>query len=159
MPFQKGHTINVGCIRGPQSEETKQKIRNALKGRYIPNSGQFQKGHKVLDGWEKGAFQKGHKTWSKGLTKYTNSVLKKLSEDRSGEKNWNWKGDKVGYLALHDWVRNTLGNPIKCSNGHITERHVWANISGEYKREKSDWHELCMSCNATDGIKKADRFS
>ncbi len=82
----------------------------------------------------------------------------KIGDAQLGEKNHNWKGNKAGYQALHIWIRNTLGKATKCSNGHIARQYVWANISGEYKREISDWHELCKACNLTDGVPKANRF-
>jgi hypothetical protein len=66
-----------------------------------------------------------------------------------------FKGDNVGYYALHCWVKYYLGKPKHCSNNrnHLSKRYVWANISGEYRRDLSDWHSLCNSCNLTDGVK------
>ncbi len=60
-----------------------------------------------------------------------------------------WKGDKVQYDALHDWVRKHLGKPSKCDFCGTTEakRFEWANKTGEYKRELSDWLRLCKSCH------------
>lgn len=71
------------------------------------------------------------------------------------ENNPAWKGDEASYEAIHAWIRKKLGKATKCSNdiNHKSKRFVWANISGEYKREISDWHELCHSCNRKDGIK------
>ena len=107
---------------------------------------------------------KGQVTWAslnfkKGMT--TNTGRTHFKEGTLDEQAPRWKGDKVGYIALHSWVRKRLGRPTKCSNdmNHKAKRYVWANISGEYKRELSDWHELCNSCNLTDGINKAERFN
>lgn len=76
-----------------------------------------------------------------------------------GENHFAFKKEKiVGYTALHDWVRRYLGKATVCVNGHTAKRFVWANISGEYKRELNDWHSLCNSCNMKDGIKIAERF-
>lgn len=79
-----------------------------------------------------------------------------------GKNNHGWKGDKVSYITLHHWMQRHLGKPKKCIKcgslgGKIKGCH-WANISGEYKRDFSDWHELCPSCNLTDGVKMAERF-
>lgn len=74
------------------------------------------------------------------------------------EKNPAWKGDEAGYTALHNWVRRRLGKASKCVNGHIAKQYYWANISGEYKRDLSDWHEFCCSCNHLDGIRIHERF-
>jgi len=39
MPFQKGHTVNVGRKKKPCSEKTKLKISKALKGKIPWNKG------------------------------------------------------------------------------------------------------------------------
>lgn len=75
-----------------------------------------------------------------------------------GKDSPSWKGDDIGYFALHTWVKRNLGKPSQCINGCIAKRYVWANISGEYKRDLSDWHESCDSCNFSDGVKIAIRF-
>jgi hypothetical protein len=75
------------------------------------------------------------------------------------ENNPSWKGDKAGYVALHKWIRRKMGNPTYCSNNiKHGGRFEWANISGEYKRDIKDWHQLCHSCNKLDGVKKHKRF-
>jgi hypothetical protein len=67
----------------------------------------------------------------------------------TGEKNWNWKGDKVSYQALHSWVRRHKGTPHECEKCGTTEprKYEWANISGEYKRDLSDWIRVCTKCH------------
>lgn len=81
------------------------------------------------------------------------------TEKVTGENNANWKGDKVGYSALHDWVRRVLGTPMQCENcGTTTHRQFeWANLSGEYKRDISDWARLCKMCHVLidDSLKNA----
>lgn len=67
-----------------------------------------------------------------------------------GKNNKKWRGNKVGYGALHDWIKNHYGKASKCENNsclHISETYDWANISGKYKREISDWKQLCRSCH------------
>jgi len=69
---------------------------------------------------------------------------------RRGTKHHYWKGALVSYRALHHWVVRELGQPTKCeacdksATGHNMH---WANISGEYKREVSDWVRLCAKCH------------
>lgn len=83
------------------------------------------------------------------------SHRKKLSEARIGkfanENHPQWKGDDVGYGALHDWVYKELGSPMvceKCGKTKTSNRNIhWANKSGEYKRDKDDWIRLCVSCH------------
>lgn len=71
---------------------------------------------------------------------------------RSDENHHNWKGDDVGYLGLHKWVYRKLGQPNKCGycgkDGLNAQRIHWANKSGKYKRDISDWIRLCRKCHA-----------
>lgn len=70
-----------------------------------------------------------------------------------------WKGNEVGYSGLHKWVKRNNGSASLCVKDVTHEGpYCWANITGEYRRDLSDWHELCYSCNKLDGIKKAKRF-
>lgn len=102
----------------------------------------------------------------------TREKISKHSYRGLDSENPSWKGDNIGYRGIHVWVKRKLGKPIKCENpecfypkkdiyGRIllkSKRFVWANISGEYKRDLSDWHQLCTSCNHKDGVKKHERF-
>lgn len=53
------------------------------------------------------------------------------------------------YRLVHYWVERMLGKPSLCTECGTTEAPVfdWANLSGEYKRELSDWKRLCRSCH------------
>ena len=66
-----------------------------------------------------------------------------------GGKNHSWRGNKVKYRALHDWVNRWKGKPNKCEkcNSEKEKRYDWANISKKYKRELTDWIRLCRSCH------------
>ncbi len=81
---------------------------------------------------------------------YPNSGTFQLGHKRTfGDKNPMWKGEQVGYTALHDWVVLRLGKPRKCMFCGVTnaKRYNWANISRNYKRELNDWIRLCTSCH------------
>ena len=70
--------------------------------------------------------------------------------DITGEKNWKWKGNKVSYGALHSWIRRRLGKPKRCEHcgKDGVGRHMhWANKSGKYLRNTSDWIRLCVPCH------------
>lgn len=71
---------------------------------------------------------------------------------RIGESNNKWKGDNVGYDALHDWVYRVLGSPMKCEHCCLifsSNRNIhWANKSGDYKRNTKDWIRLCVKCHS-----------
>jgi len=60
----------------------------------------------------------------------------------------------VGYNALHTWVRLHKGRADKCADcGYLgnVERGRWnlhyANVSGEYLRDLSDFIALCARCH------------
>lgn len=68
--------------------------------------------------------------------------------DLLNENNPAWKGGKVGYKALHQWVRRHKGKPDKCVECGQTENEMWwANISGEYKRDLEDFQAMCLPCH------------
>ena len=81
-------------------------------------------------------------------TKLKKSIA--LKGKRSNEKNPNWKGGRAGYMAVHNWARRHWGTPQKCEvkgcSGKCKKYH-WANISGKYKRDRSDWLRACASCH------------
>lgn len=81
-------------------------------------------------------FQKNHPPF------YKNG--KGINLDRN---NGNWKGDDVGYIALHSWIRRRLGIPDVCllEDSTCKGRFEWANISHEYKRDLNDYVSLCKS--------------
>jgi hypothetical protein len=60
-----------------------------------------------------------------------------------------FKGDANAYGAVHLWVKYHRGAPKLCESCGTTDREYydWANISGEYKRDLSDWQRLCRSCH------------
>lgn len=84
-------------------------------------------------------FKKGSKPWCAG----------KKRPEITGINHPLWKADGVGYSAIHSWVKRKLGNPSKCDKCGTNEskRFDWDNISGEYKRDLSDWQRLCTMCH------------
>jgi len=73
-----------------------------------------------------------------------------------GSNHKLWKGNKVGYTALHIWVRQNKPKPNACEIcGKITTKLEAANISGGYKRDINDFVYLCKKCHRRfDNIKK-----
>ena len=73
----------------------------------------------------------------------------KKRENISGEKSFYWKGDDVGYHGIHKWIAKKLGKPNFCENCKTTikKHYHWANISGKYIRDVSDWKRLCVKCH------------
>jgi hypothetical protein len=74
---------------------------------------------------------------------------KKLGVRKSllGENNPNWKGDNVGYYALHQWIKSRKDKPSLCEECKKLAPYDLANISQEYKRDINDWEWLCRSCH------------
>lgn len=152
----------------PHSEETKERLRLVAKKLNIRppsrkgsrwTSEQTEKMRKIMKGriitW-------GNKI-SKSLTgkKQTEEHRMNGSKARKGLnkgiENKGWKGEKVSYSGLHYWIKRELGSPETCEHCGKTRlkgRKVnWANKSGKYKREHSDWIRLCIPCHAKyDGI-------
>jgi hypothetical protein len=71
----------------------------------------------------------------------------KIRASKIGDKNPQWKGDNVGYFALHIWVRLRKEKPDVCDCCEIKPPHDLANKSGEYKRDLDDWMWLCRRCH------------
>jgi hypothetical protein len=63
--------------------------------------------------------------------------------------------DKNAYVAVHMWVAYHFGKPQHCENCLTTAKRMyhWANISGTYRRERSDWLRLCVPCHKKHDIK------
>lgn len=59
--------------------------------------------------------------------------------------------EKPSYRAIHSWIERQLGKPHRCDEcGDDSLEHRqyhWANISGEYRRDISDWKRLCVRCH------------
>ncbi len=68
-----------------------------------------------------------------------------------GSNSTSWKGDQIGYTALHSWMRKQIPKPRHCALCGAPP-HDLTNISGGYKRDTSDWRWLCRRCHMiTDG--------
>lgn len=123
------------------------------------------------------SFKKGFKPWNYGLTikddrvrKYTEkgAIAKKgqrcsvATEFKKGSAPFNkgkihlpdkkhplWRGDEVGYMALHAWIKRKLGKPNKCDWCETTKskRFDWHNIDGKYSRKLEDWVRICTKCH------------
>ena len=84
-----------------------------------------------------------------------------IKKSTTGNKAWNWKGDKVGYRSLHTWIIRKLGKANHCKSCGLDKipkgkkRYFdWANISQKYKRDITDWKQLCKKCHGKERRKK-----
>ena len=103
----------------------------------------------------KSCWKKGHIPWNKNkigwMSEKGKPGIRESNKQRTEEKAAHWLGDKVGYSGIHQWVERHLGKPIKCEicGKKSTKRGMiqWANKSGEYKRDLSDWMRICAKCH------------
>ena len=76
-------------------------------------------------------------------------------EKVTGKQNPLWKGDELGYDALHDWLHLHFGYPPICENcGKIGSRInglwtiQWAKLKGKkYIRKRKYFWGLCVRCH------------
>jgi hypothetical protein len=69
------------------------------------------------------------------------------SKCKLNENNPGWKGDKVGYMGLHGWIRKRYKKPLLCENCHTIPPLDLANKSNKYLRDLNDWWYLCRKCH------------
>lgn len=104
---------------------------------------------------------KGQTPWNKGKTGvYSKETLMRMSEARKGilnlknrdENNGQWKGDNVGIIQLHAWVKQHLPKPDLCQICNLVPPYDLANISPKYNpdtynRELKNWFWRCRKCH------------
>lgn len=71
----------------------------------------------------------------------------KVSEMNKEEKNGMWKGDNVGYAAVHDWVKNRKPKPKVCKTCQKHKPLALHNKDKKYSRKLDKWEWLCFSCH------------
>ena len=74
-----------------------------------------------------------------------------------GANSRAWKGDGAGYVAIHLWLSKHYAKGDRCEECGTKEfsRLEWSNISGEYKRKRSDYKVSCPSCHRKNDYKKS----
>lgn len=68
---------------------------------------------------------------------------------RFGDKANRWKGEKAGYVAIHMWLTKHFDKGGICEGCKTStaSRLEWANVSGKYLRDRSDYKVLCPPCH------------
>ncbi len=67
-----------------------------------------------------------------------------------GKNNLMWRGDDVGYIAVHEWINTHKGKPQVCESCRATRKEkklAWANKDHSYKRIFEDYIALCYRCH------------
>ena len=90
-----------------------------------------------------------HRRWHnvEGYIPYQERMIKKCRDAKLGKKNPMWVGDKVGYDALHAWVRRHKPKLEFCECCGVNPPYDLANISQEYHRDINDFEWLCRNCH------------
>jgi hypothetical protein len=70
-------------------------------------------------------------------------------QSKPGASNPSWKGDTVGYEALHQWIRRHFPPTGQCELCGATARTEYASVGHTYTRNRADWTEICAPCHAT----------
>jgi hypothetical protein len=89
--------------------------------------------------------------------KVSDETRRRMSATRRGrflgKQHPQWRGNAVGYSALHQWVarhKTKTGVCTECGTEVGTSRYrgtEWANVSGRYLRDLDDFVELCIRCH------------
>ena len=108
--------------------------------------------------------------WNKGRTDvYSQETLQKMTLARkgkrhpkiSGENNYSWKGDSVGYRALHQWVNIHKPKPLDglCEFCNIKPCEHLACVTYTYTRDFGNWKYLCSKCHNRFDLERAGRLT
>lgn len=84
-----------------------------------------------------------------------NGVWKHGRLGKKAELDPCWLGENASYNAKHRWIQINWEKTGVCERcGKTTKpfgkRHFgteWSNNSGEYRRTREDWEELCIPCH------------
>jgi len=79
--------------------------------------------------------------------KHTTETLQKMRVIKLEARNPLWRGDDVGYNALHDWIKSRLPKPTLCQRCGLRPAFDCANKNDEYKRDLNDWWWICRRCH------------
>lgn len=81
-----------------------------------------------------------------------------IAKGKEGTKNPMWKGDRVGKISLHTWIKKRKQKAKFCQKCKKNPPYDLANISQNYKRDINDFRWLCRKCHMlSDG--RLEKFS
>lgn len=75
------------------------------------------------------------------------SILKSTLSINNMRKNGMWKGENVGYCAIHDFIKYHVKKPTRCHECNKIKRLDLHNKSHKYLRDFYDWEWLCRRCH------------
>ncbi len=116
------------------------------------------------DAWRKMRSQSQKRMWNNLEYKNKMSLAHLGKISCSGEDSHFWLGGNPkprvihNYSGIHQWVRRHFGRPDRCSScgkDNLYGRKIhWANVDGEYTKEKNNWIRLCVPCHYKFGHRK-----
>lgn len=106
----------------------------------VKNKSWFEKGVAPIRPFPKG--------WLGGRRIQPGECFSPATEFKRGQVSHNFKGNKVGYHALHTWVKRNYGPPEKCEHCGSIKNLRWANKTYAYVRDREDWFVLCQRCHS-----------
>lgn len=83
-------------------------------------------------------YVKNHHRPRRGAT-LSESTKQKIAASKTKED--------AGYSAIHVWMLKHHAKSGVCESCGKVGKTDWDNISGEYRRDRSDFRELCRSCH------------
>ncbi len=83
---------------------------------------------------------------AKRCKKHNQETKDKIRFAKLGDKNPMWSGDKIGYSALHSWIKRRLVKPDICPRCQERPAYDLAN-KGIYDRNLENWEWLCRRCH------------
>lgn len=66
---------------------------------------------------------------------------------KTGTKHHNWKGESVGYHALHIWVNRNKVKTGVCSLCGANRYTEWGMMTENFSRNLDDYIEVCKPCH------------
>lgn len=113
----------------------------------------YNKGKKLVGEW-RNCLRCKKKVWFNlarilhGGGKYCSQICSNKSTQKKGKENQNWKGDKVGYYGIHDWLQLHFGKANKCEQCGSVKTIQWAKLKGKkYERKRENFWQLCARCH------------
>ena len=148
--FQKDNKLGLGKkprLGMKTSEETKRKQSLAHLGK--------QKSLETRKKLSEYAKSIGRTPPSRKGKHWSKESRRKISEQRSGERSFFWKGDFIGNRGVHLWVEKWKGKPQRCEMCGTKENRVynWANVDHKYRRVLEDYIRMCKPCHTNYDIK------
>lgn len=142
--YTENKKISVKCVICSKELTTSLDRIKDGRGKFCSRACYIQDWNKRIPGWNKGQSA----TWAIG-NQHRKGIPNTNWVKSIGDSNGKWKGDIVGYKALHTWVSRQLGKPNKCEHCGDTSRrrYEWANKSHKYLRDANDWIRLCLPCH------------